>query len=611
MRIAVLPFNTKQGTDAAYGRQVSFILAEAMKTLEDIEAMGISYMARFENEGREQIALVNLSDQMADEALVTQVLQETEAKWVVDGLVEVGAEFRILARITSAGEGEIGRGEFAGERAEVIPVLTSFMRDTVDRLGLVATDEFIRGTGDFGTDDHEAFLSLLIGWDSLTYLQRAADKLPPDFDFDRPFDALVDSLRRDPDFVAPYEAIIGLSRLCLGAEIGSLEMIERSLRAAIALCDDDWRGWYMLGDLCQRTNRAEDGEAAYERSLSLNPAEASVWVRLGLMQISQGKLSDAEHSLREALTREGEDEEKTAGPYLATLLLQEGRSQDVIDLWTGLRDQDPSQSSNWTNLASTYEQLGRFDDADQTFQTALESVTDTALVHRHYATYLTRREMHVEALEQFEHAIPFMPYDHSLMAEYAVCLFQNGKTEELKEAIKLILASEPPPDLRAQTVAWQMEIETPQKLERFNALMALVPNEPERAVEGLEQLAAWLSDYWKLWLALSHAHNALGNHPRAEQAAVQLIQMYPGCEPAYGELAGALFRQDRAEDAYQLLRRTVRQYPQFLTVMGNLGMAAKLTGRQEEALQVADGLSKFIKQVPAIQELVDKIREAL
>jgi len=611
MKVAVLPFTTSNAADAAYGRQMAFLLGESLKSL-GAEVLNIAYLARVDHEGQEHVAFVAMATELPEIALLMQVLRETEADVAIDGHVSVGERFGLTVRILRKGATEPQSiKNYDMERARGLSALTSMLFGSVGELGLTPTDDFKEIASNFGTLDIEAFLSLMHGWDALNYLNQAEGAVTPNFDPSGAMDALVDSIRRDPDFVAPYEALMGLVRQCLMRGIGEPSAMERTVRSATQLCEDDWRGWYMLGDILQRTNRAADAQAAYEKALQLNPADAAVWVRLGMMQMAQGDVVSAEGSFRAALSREGDSEQKTAAPYLSTLLFQSNRKDEAAALWAELRDKDPSEAANWTGLAAVQYQGGDPDAGIATLIEALTKATDVAQVRVRLAQLYTATEKHNKALEQFEQAVPHIPYDHGLTAEYAQCLFANGKTDELKNVLRQILSFNPPADLRAQTVAWQMEIEQPDRLKRFEEIHQKLQGEGDKtkAVEELEQLARWLGDYWKLWLVLASGYNGIEQHAKAEQAAGQLLGMFPGCEPAYGEMSAALFGQGKAEDAYKLLRRAARAYPQFLVVMANLGMAAKFTGRTDEARQIAEGLRKL--DAPQLEPLIKQIEEDL
>jgi Flp pilus assembly protein TadD len=102
----------------------------------------------------------------------------------------------------------------------------------------------------------------------------------------------------------------------------------------------------------------------------------------------------------------------------------------------------------------------------------------------------------------------------------------------------------------------------------------------------------WLADYWKLWALLAAAYNKTGQFSEAEEASRRLLELFPGCEPAYGELREALSGQGKNDEAYQLMRFAAVNNPGSLAIHLNLAMAAKQVGQMDEAR----GLARSIRE---------------
>jgi Flp pilus assembly protein TadD len=89
---------------------------------------------------------------------------------------------------------------------------------------------------------------------------------------------------------------------------------------------------------------------------------------------------------------------------------------------------------------------------------------------------------------------------------------------------------------------------------------------------------------------LSTLYNRTQRFEDAEAAARKVIELFPACEPAYGELTSALVGQGRAEEAYSMLSTVLRAMPSSFPIAINLAMAAKQTGRRDEATRLAKQL---------------------
>jgi Tfp pilus assembly protein PilF len=113
-----------------------------------------------------------------------------------------------------------------------------------------------------------------------------------------------------------------------------------------------------------------------------------------------------------------------------------------------------------------------------------------------------------------------------------------------------------------------------------------------------------------MWAMLASAYNRVGDHVEAEDSARRLLEMYPGCEPAYGEYREALNGQGKNEDAWQFMQFAFSQNQQSFGVFINLGLAAKRAGHTEEAKQIAEQVRAVVNENPDMMgELKDVLAE--
>jgi Flp pilus assembly protein TadD len=80
----------------------------------------------------------------------------------------------------------------------------------------------------------------------------------------------------------------------------------------------------------------------------------------------------------------------------------------------------------------------------------------------------------------------------------------------------------------------------------------------------------------------------------AEEAARRLLELYPACEPAFGELVVALHGQGKNEEAYQLMQYAATHNPQSLPIHINLGLAAKRDGHSDDARNLAKSIREAV-----------------
>jgi Flp pilus assembly protein TadD len=110
-----------------------------------------------------------------------------------------------------------------------------------------------------------------------------------------------------------------------------------------------------------------------------------------------------------------------------------------------------------------------------------------------------------------------------------------------------------------------------------------------------------------MWALLSSAYNQLEQFPEAEEAAQKLLELYPGCEPGYGEYVAALTGQNRNEDAYQFMQYAASQNPQSLSIFINLALAAKRAGHGDEAKQLAKQIREAIGPNEELEPVLTEI----
>jgi Flp pilus assembly protein TadD len=283
-----------------------------------------------------------------------------------------------------------------------------------------------------------------------------------------------------------------------------------------------------------------------------------------------------------------EGDDKPSADYLAGVLQQTGREHEVPAIWKPIVEANPQNAQAQAKYAISLIQAGKTDEGEKAFDDALEVVEDNAIVERYYAPYLAQKGDLDRSMDFYEDCLDLAPTDVQLLIEYANTLKQAGRDFEIPKVLRDVLQANPDPNTRAQTLAWLIELEQPKRVESVQlAEKKMNDGDFVGAVRDLKPLRNWLADYWKLWALLSAAYNRLDQPEEAENAAKKLLELFPGCEPAYGELVQALSAQDRSEEAYQMMRYAAMNMPGALGVHINLAIAAKSAGHVEEARSLA------------------------
>jgi Flp pilus assembly protein TadD len=316
---------------------------------------------------------------------------------------------------------------------------------------------------------------------------------------------------------------------------------------------------------------------------------------------------NAERNFRKSI--EIGDDDRTAYDLLANVLSQTGRAHEVPPLWKGLVEANPEDAEARGKYAYALLQAGKEQEAERVFEEGLEALEDNVLLKRFYAPVIAQKGDLDRAMDFYEDCIDVAPNDIPLLKEYVQVLEAAGREVDVVDALKQILGSNPDPNTRAEAQARLIELEQPKRVETVQSAQQKMEAEDfEGAIRELKPLRNWLADYWKLWALLAAAYNRLEQWEEAEDAATRLLNMFPACEPGYGELAQALNGQGKHDDAYNLMRFAAQNNPGSLGLAINLGLAAKRAGHRDEARDLAKQIREAIG---GQKEMVDQLEPVL
>jgi Flp pilus assembly protein TadD len=290
------------------------------------------------------------------------------------------------------------------------------------------------------------------------------------------------------------------------------------------------------------------------------------------------------------------------------VLQQTGRSHEIPRLWRELAEKHPTSAILQSKYATSLLQSGQKEEGEKAFENALENSDDNTAVKRFYAPYLTSIGEHDRAMDFYEDVLDVAPNDIGVLTEYAQTLESAGREFEVPRVLKDILASNPDPDVRAQTLARLIELEQPKRAENVEAAREkMEAGDFQSAISQLKPLRNWLADYWKMWALLASSYNNTQQFAEAEEASQKLLELFPGCEPGYGEYVAALTGQGKTEEAYQFMRFAAGQHPQSLSIHINLALAAKRAGHVDEAKALAKQIREAVGPNEELQPVLDEI----
>lgn len=608
MRIAVLPFSAPEGTPPALGRQIAAFVGDQIRAGTDAEVNNVSYLAQQNGEEEPpRMGFVNLGDSMLQDEQVNDLASQAAIEVVMDGTVkQQGDNYDVGIRFHQIGQGSPSElEEFKFTKSEIFDVLHKLVKRLAEAADLELPPHLAGESMEFGTDDPDAFVDFLLGYDSFTYIQQAEGRVVREFSPEPALNHLVAALEKDPEFIGPYEIGVELCRACAHFRLGTFEMLRDALLKMTEIVPNEYRAWFGLGEIYGVVN--DHGKAAdyYEKAANIAPQEPALWTKLGLAQLAGGMPVNAERNLRKAMELEGID--KPSADFLAMVLQQTNRGHEVPAIWKEIIDADPSNTAAHGKYAMSLVQSGRWEEGEQAFETGLEK-EDNAIIKRLYAPYLAEKGEVDRAMDFYEDCLDVEPANVQLLLEYAQTLQKADRSFEIPKVLRDVLQANPDPNTRAQTLAWLIELEQPKRVESVQAAeKKMNDGDFTAAVRELKPLRNWLADYWKLWALLSAAYNRLGEAAEAEEAARRLLELFPGCEPGYGELLNALTSQQRSEEAYQILRMAATNMPGALGIHLNLALAAKRAGHGDEARSLARQIREAVGPDEQLEPVLTEI----
>jgi tetratricopeptide (TPR) repeat protein len=215
-------------------------------------------------------------------------------------------------------------------------------------------------------------------------------------------------------------------------------------RELVQVHPDDARAHSIYGDFLFREEQYHEALEQYESAVAKDKSRFTVWNQLLL---TLNELDDA------AMLNAKSTEAAEIFPQQPVLYLYKGLSfmqlkkyDDAVDaLKAGLMITVENEALTVQFLASlgdSYHRLGRYDESDEAYESALKSDPDNAYVLNNYAYYLSIRKVKLTRAEEMARRCNDMnPGKPSYLDTYAWVLFQSGKTDEALLLIEKAIAS--------------------------------------------------------------------------------------------------------------------------------------------------------------------------
>ncbi|CAE6758345.1 tetratricopeptide repeat protein [Paraburkholderia nemoris] len=338
----------------------------------------------------------------------------------------------------------------------------------------------------------------------------------------------------------------------------------------------------------------------YERALAINPDDANVMFRLGVLDMQGGAHDAALAWLDAALTRAPENARyhfvrgqvfaaaqrftEAIDAYLQALSFEAG-STDVlfalaaalqavgeyaaaIEIHTSLLALEPGHVDALNNLGNCHRQLGDLHAAEAAYRRAIAAQPDDANALTNLGTLLEAHGRLEEAVVQLEAAVRVAPDSPCSLVNLGVALHRRG--EFVRSAALLTHALELDPVF--PEAAYNLA----------NALHAL--GRRSEAVShyrrAIEQAPTHADAYNNLGIVLQES----GSHEDAEHAFGAAIRLRPGFVAALNNAATLMRTLGRIAEAESHLHEALAVDPHHSVTHNNLGNVLKDQGRLDDGI---------------------------
>ena len=218
------------------------------------------------------------------------------------------------------------------------------------------------------------------------------------------------------------EAFSGLARTY--ESLGALDKAEATFHQGVRLRPADWNAYKQLGLFYFRHAQYEKAIEQYDEVVRLTPDNAHGYTNLGVLYYRLGKLDLGEEMTRRSAAIEPR---ATTLSNLGKLLSEQGRLDEAADYYQQAIDLAPLDHRKWANLASALRRKGDAGLSRQSYDKAIELVTQALTVEPKNAGLSARLAHYLVARGDRERA--------------AVLLTQLA-SDEIKEPEVLMLIAE-------------------------------------------------------------------------------------------------------------------------------------------------------------------------
>jgi tetratricopeptide (TPR) repeat protein len=241
--------------------------------------------------------------------------------------------------------------------------------------------------------------------------------------------------------------------------------------------------------------------------------------------------------------------------------------QDELTLWTDVVAKSPNKPRARNNLATAYAKLGRFDEAEAEYLTALRLDPNRSETHNDLGVAYAKQGRLDDAIRQYAEALRLTPTDPSIHYNIGNAYLRQGRVDEAIQEYQIALQRDIEfPDIHnnlGNAYHYQERFE-----EATNEYLIALKLDPENA-DIHTNLGAVYAKQGRLDAAIAQYRTALRFNPNQADTHYNLGVAYA--------------RENRVDEAIEEYLIAVRLNPDLFKAHYNLGNAYRLRGQLDAA----------------------------
>ncbi|MCA9699984.1 MAG: tetratricopeptide repeat protein, partial [Myxococcales bacterium] len=467
----------------------------------------------------------------------------------------------------------------------------------------------------FGTKDHQAMLSFLVGLGNLSALQGRTVPATTD----QLINPLMDAINRDPGLDRAMEALHAMTDIvmALNADRTAVPLSLQALSIAAQRRKNDPEAWHHLAVVARRLGDLPTAINAFNQAFNIEPTNVQIAVNF-IQALRQA--GDSENALKVA--QHAAEQGNDAPPVLALLgsLLIDTDDFDSAEPYLRRAVDEGQIPSAFGDLANVLWDRSEDDSEEQTEdrKEALELLeTAVGLPHVAKSTLemlldLATEDENDKAAELLEAAGEKHENNPAVLTSLATMRLEGEDPDTARPWLQKILAL-PRRSLDDDAFARRamLSLEIDEFEERYEAVIEQVnsgeADQQTQAAVFLREVIAKDARYWQPHLMLALAIRESEGDAAALSHLMNAVRLRPNEAQIRQLIAAILRKQGRPREAVEHLRTVVALNPREVEPVINLATCMRDANMFAEARQICTAALQMLPGHPQFQAVLDSL----